>query len=382
MFPKKIYEQWRKGWVYNLKICFLIANISGSGGTERVTSVLANGLLQKGHKIEILSCQGNNDIKYNLEMDVSLYSLHADKIHNSVARKLYTFYRIKKRIDLQKFDFVIAVDVYLYLYLFPLKFITSCRYIAWEHFNLSISNFKGTNLARLLAVKYADAVVVLGKHDYENYKKKYKKSRNITYIYNPIAYKLCIPNDINKHRLIAVGRLVEQKGFDLLIKAWKIIEENNLVDSDWHLDIYGTGALEKTLKNLIQQFHLKRISLKGYSKNIDQELKEAAGFVLSSRYEGFVLVLLEAQAMGLPCVSFDCKEGPSEIIINNVNGFLVENGNVAALAEKMKEIMCNDEIRKTFSENAHMNLKRFNIDTILEKWEMLFKRISTGKKFF
>lgn len=358
-----------------MKICFLIADISGSGGTERVTSVLANGLVQRGHEIEILSCRGGNSIKYGLDSAVSTYSLHAENIRSFVKRKIYVLTEIEKRINLKGFDFVIAVDVYLYLYLFLLRRHTPCKYIAWEHFNLAISNKRGTRIARALSTKYADAVVVLGKHDYDNYKVKYKKSSNITYIYNPVAFKLSFPADLNNHRLISVGRLTKQKGFDLLIEAWNLIENDATVETDWHLDIYGTGELEKALIAQINRYNLCRICLKGYSENIGKEMSESSGFILSSRYEGFVLVLLEAQAKGLPCVSFDCKEGPAEIITDGVNGYLSENGNVDELANKMKMIMNNAEIRKKFSNNAHKDLWRFELENVLDNWENLFNRI-------
>lgn len=125
-------------------------------------------------------------------------------------------------------------------------------------------------------------------------------------------------------------------------------ENDATVETDWHLDIYGTGELEKALIAQINRYNLCRICLKGYSENIGKEMSESSGFILSSRYEGFVLVLLEAQAKGLPCVSFDCKEGHAEIITDGVNGYLSENGNVDELANKMKMIMNNAEIRKNF----------------------------------
>lgn len=353
-----------------MRICFLIADLSAQGGTERVTSIIANGLLSRKYEVDIISCRNEPKCFFSLNKEIRVYSLRAEKVKGKFRRRYASIKKIWKLVCDRKYDVIIAVDVYLYLYLFPVQIMKKSKCIAWEHFNCNISSMKSSGLARALAVIFADQVVVLGKQDLNNYIRKFKKSNNITYIYNPVAFEKTTNISIDKHRIIAVGRLTEQKGFDLLIEAWNIIEKEDK-DSDWILDIYGKGKLEEQLINQIDQHDLKRVHLKGYADNICAEYLNSSIFVLSSRYEGFVLVLIEALACGLPCVSFNCPEGPSETIEDEVNGFLVENGNVYQLAEKLMQLMHNEELRKEFSSNAHNNLQRFDIQDVLNSWERL-----------
>lgn len=357
-----------------MKICFLIANISNKDGTERVTSMIANGLVNKGFEVGIITCKGDVHSFFTLDSRIKINTLHNENISNSLTRKIHSYNSIWKIVIRERYDVVIAVDIYLFLYLFPLQLAKKCKCIAWEHFNYYISSTGYTKIARHLAVKYADYVIVLGKHDLKSYRQHYPKAKKLTYIYNPVAFEKSNPENIGRHRIIAVGRLMEQKGFDLLIEAWKIIERNK-PDDDWVLDIYGEGELGEELQGKITKYRLKRCHLKGYTEDIETEMRSSSLFVLSSRYEGFVLVLLEAQSKGLPCVSFNCKEGPAEVIDNGVNGFLAEDGNIKDLAQKMQMVMYNDKLRKSFSEKAQKDLGRFRVDLIINKWAGLLWKI-------
>lgn len=355
-----------------MKICFFIANISGRGGTERVTSLVANGLAERNFIVDIVTCRGSGESFFSLRKQIQVFSLHSDEILNPVFRMIHNYKCIWEIVKNRNYNVVIAVDISLFLYLLPLQLAKKCKCIAWEHFNYYISGSKYTKIARHLAVKYADCVIVLGKYDLENYRQHYPNAKKLTYIYNPVAFEKSNLETIDKHRIIAVGRLMEQKGFDLLIEAWKIIERKK-PDDDWILDIYGEGEMENELREKIKKYRLKRCYLKGYAEDIEMEMKNSSFFVLSSRYEGFVLVLLEAQSKGLPCVSFNCKEGPAEIIDDGVNGFLAEEGNVKDLAQKMQMLMYDNVLRKRFSANAQKDLERFGIKIVIKKWEDVLK---------
>ena len=357
-----------------MKICFLIADMSGKGGTERVTAILANGLAGRQNDVDVISCRNGSVSYFKLDERVEICSLHAEAIKSPLFRKLSNYRKIWKIVCNKKYDVVIAVDIYLFLYIFPLQIMGKCKCVAWEHFNYYISSAKSTKIARKLAVRYADQVVVLGKNDLENYQRNYKKAKNITYIYNPVNFEKTVNKNIYLHRIIAAGRLTSQKGFDLLLEAWNLIEKSNR-ESDWILDIFGEGKDRKRLEDYIRQQGLKRVHLKGYADDIREEYLNSSIYVLASRYEGFVLVLIEAFSCGLPCVSFDCKEGPSEIIADGVNGFLVETGNVNQLADKIQQLMENEELRKRFSENTFMDLDRFNKEKVLDEWICLLNKI-------
>lgn len=353
-------------------IGFLIMNFNNGGGTERVTSIIANNLYEQGYKITIFSCQyGENNI-FPLDDGIDIVSLNGEKEPNPFFRKINVYKNLKKEVKNRNINVMIAVDVALFLYLYPLQLKSLCKGIAWEHFNYYISNNRLASFSRKLAAKYADCIIVLGKNDLNNYKNNYKKINRIEYIYNPLALSFDKQTSLSNKRVIAVGRLHKQKGFDLLLNAWKIVEEN---DSEWSLDIFGIGSLENDLKKQISDNKLTRVSLKGYSKDINDEFVKSSIFVLSSRFEGFVLVLMEALAKGLPCVSFNCKEGPAEIIQDGVNGYLVEPENFQMLAEKILALIKNEEIRRKFKENSKIGLERFEIDDIIKKWIKILENL-------
>ena len=349
-------------------IGFLIMNFSNKGGTERVTSVIANNLNERDYKVSVISCQYGEKSHFDINDDIRLFSLHGERHSNPLIRKLKTSSDLESLVREQKIDIMIAVDVALYIYLLPLQRKGICKCVAWEHFNYYIANSRIVKFARKLAAKKADCVVVLGKNDLNSYKTHYKKINRVEYIYNPIALNLEKTADISKKRIIAVGRLAKQKGFDMLIDSWALLEKQF---PDWSIDIYGEGSLKNELQAQIDRTQLKNIRLCGYASDIEQEYINSSIFALSSRYEGFVLVLMEAQAKALPCVSFNCKEGPAETIDDGVNGYLVEEGNIAEFAEKLKLLMQDENLRRSFAGTARKDLARFDTDKIMQQWESL-----------
>lgn len=353
-------------------IAFLIMNFSNGGGTERVTSVIANNLSKRDYTVSVISCREGETSRFFIEKDIFLYSLHGETSSNAVLRKLNTVRELQKFVIKHSIDVVVAVDVALYLYLWPLQKKRLCKCVAWEHFNYYIAKNRLAKISRAFAAANADCVIVLGKNDLRNYKTHYKKINRIEYVYNPIALSMEKKATLDNKRVLSIGRLSEQKGFDLLLDAWKIVEGKN---TEWTLDIFGEGALKETLQQQIDNQGLKNAHLRGYVKDIEEEYVNSSIFALSSRYEGFVLVLMEAQAKALPCVSFNCKEGPDEIIDDGVNGYLVEEGNVVAFAERLLELMNNKELRDSFSKKARKNLKRFDTTVVVNKWERILESL-------
>lgn len=353
-------------------IAFLIMNFSNGGGTERVTSVIASNLKKAGYDISVISCQKGEISRFFLESGVKLISLHGEKENNKVLRKIKTYKLLKKKIVQEKIDIVVAVDVALYLYLFPLQRQHLCKCIAWEHFHYYIARNRIIRFARMLAAKYANCVVVLGKHDLNNYKEHFDRIRKIIYIYNPITLNIDPSANIENKNIIAMGRLEREKGFDLLIDSWSKLEKNF---PNWTLNIFGEGSLKRELKKQIKSYNLKNIHLKGYVEDVDIEFLNSSIFALSSRFEGFGLVLTEAQAKGLPCVAFNCKEGPAEIIDDGVNGFLVEPLNTEMFAQKLRILMENKTLREQFSKKSTKDLARFDTNKIINEWINLIEGI-------
>lgn len=347
-------------------------NFENGGGTERVTSVIANELVKKTYDVTIISCQHGNSCKFEISKNVRLHSLNGEKCVNPILRKIHVEKQLIKYIKEEQIDVMIAVDVALYLYLIPLQIKKLCKCIAWEHFNYYINPNKMVKYARKLAAEHADCVVVLGKNDLNNYLTHYKHCKNVTYIYNPIAVDARESAPLTQKRAIAVGRLNRQKGFDMLIDAWSLIEREV---PDWKLDIYGQGPLQNELQGKIDELGLRNIKLKGFSDDIHKEYMESSLFFLSSRYEGFVLVLMEAMATGLPVVSFRCKEGPEETVDNCVNGYLVEEENIQEFADCAIKLMKNEALLKQFASNTKKDLNRFDTDAIMNQWVELLNHM-------
>lgn len=354
------------------KIGFLIMNFENGGGTERVTSVIANELIKNRFEVTVISCQYGNSSKFVLNEQVKLHSLEGEKCGNSALRKLYAEKQLIKYVQEERIDVMIAVDVALYLYLIPLQLKKLCKCVAWEHFNYYINPNKMVKYARKLAAEHADCVVVLGKNDLNNYLTHYKHTKNVTYIYNPIAVDASESSPLTQKRAIAVGRLNRQKGFDMLVEVWALIEKEV---PDWKLDIYGQGPLKDVIQKRIDDLNLQNIKLRGFSDDIHKAYMESSMFFLSSRYEGFVLVLMEAMATGLPAVSFRCKEGPEETIEDGVNGFLVDEGNIQQFADCAIELMKNEDLLKQFASKTKKDLDRFNTDVIMNQWVELLNNI-------
>lgn len=182
-------------------------------------------------------------------------------------------------------------------------------------------------------------------------------------------------SDSTAHRIIAVGRLDYQKGFDRLIEAWALIQKHKKY-KDWNLDIFGQGEWHDMLQQMIERHGLQdNTHINRPTRDIGTEYAKSSLLVMSSNYEGFPMVMIEAMACGLPVVSFDFKCGPKDIIKDSINGLLVPNGNIDALAQAMMKIMDNDTYRKELSLNARQVVSTYSEDTVMAKWISLFNSL-------
>lgn len=179
-----------------------------------------------------------------------------------------------------------------------------------------------------------------------------------------------------KHMLLAVGRLSDQKGFDLLIHAFQRLADRF---PDWRLVILGEGPEREFLQAQIEAAGLgNRIALPGVAGNVGEWYAAADLYVISSRFEGFPNTLVEALAYGLPVVSFDCDTGPRDIIRHGVDGLLVPAGDGAGLEEAMGRLMGDEALRQQFSEKAVEARERFSIERIAGLWEQMFQEVGNG----
>lgn len=218
-------------------------------------------------------------------------------------------------------------------------------------------------------VKRLDAFVVLTNDDANNW----SHIRNSIVIPNSIPFLDERNSNCSNKSVISVGRLNEQKGFDMLIEAWYIVKQKH---PDWSLHLYGDGELRDDLQKQINKSNLQcSIFLEKPVKDIQSKYLESAFYVMSSRFEGFGMVLIEAMACGLPCISFNCPNGPADIIDNEKNGFLVENGNIKELAKDICILIENEELRKNMGKFAKESIKKYSPDIIMQKWAELFESL-------
>lgn len=355
-----------------MKLLFLIHNMSHTAGTERVLSTISNELITRNYDITIASCREGLKSGFKLDRRIKLVSLAGEKYSNTIARKVNGIKKLKALNKKNKFDFIICVDVSLVFYAMFSKNNTS-KIIAWEHFNYGVNiGSKLQKYARSISCKKTDALVVLTENDKELYLKNEKSIKRVVRIYNPIKYDNKEWNVKRENIVLAVGRLEDQKGFDLLLQAWKNIENKY---KDWKLCIVGKGKKETQLKALMNTLQLQNVEFAGYKSDVDKEFRKASVFVCSSRFEGFGMVILEAQANEIPVVSFDCPYGPSELIKNNETGILIENGNIEKLSEGIEDLINDENKRLKLAENAKKWSQNFDVIKICDEWERLFKQV-------
>lgn len=221
-------------------------------------------------------------------------------------------------------------------------------------------------------VRKFDSFVVLTEED----KGYWGELPNIETIPNAAITTEASRSDCTAHRVIAVGRLDYQKGFDRLIEAWSIVKEDSEY-SDWQLDIFGQGEWKDMLERMIQEKGLgDSAHINRPTNDIWNEYARSSMLVMSSHFEGLPMVLIEAMTCGLPAVTFDFKCGPKDIIEDGKNGLLVPEGNVQALAEAMKKLMSDESLRRKMGTEALKIKEKYAEEAVMSRWIQLFKRLT------
>jgi glycosyltransferase involved in cell wall biosynthesis len=198
-------------------------------------------------------------------------------------------------------------------------------------------------------------------------------------MYNPSPFRQQTdPATLYAHKkIISTGRLIDDKGFDVLIEAFARVA-NDI--PGWKLYIYGEGPAKKSLKNLIDILDMKkRVILKGQTEDVQAELLQSSFFALTSKAEGLPMSLIEAQSCGLPCISTDCAPGIREIVNEYRNGYIAPVGDVPVLSRHIRRLAQNSEIFQSFSEDAYQNSIKFDKEVIKSQWYDLFEELGGHK---
>lgn len=343
-------------------VFFCLSNINKLGGIETITKTVTNEL-SRYYKIVIINTEPfeNSDNSIFVKENISYIDVFGSKV-----KQIFQLYKLIKK---HKSSCLIIQGKDLY-YLSVLSITKKCKIIFYDHDSLLAHPVSQKNeyLPRKRASKFANKIFVLTNENKQAYIDLLNVEENrVSVIPNFIDLPVYRGEyDVNSKTIVAVGRYHQQKRFDLLIEAFHLFSQTN---KDYILDIYGEGELRDYLQNLIDTKGLsKRIFLKGRYKNYDEAYMHKAFFVLTSEYEGFGIVLLEAMHYKLPVIAFNCHSGPSDIVINNVNGVLVVQQSIEELSTTMLKLT-NKDIALSYSKNTFLTLDKFAKEEIIDIWK-------------
>lgn len=352
------------------KITFFVMNIFKGGGVQRVVSILANKLTQYNkYEISIVSLFKNSDKPFfTLDSRIKVYNILNEPF--DFRKKYFSIIKcFEEFIKNHEVDIFINAGMGSICITYPiLRKMKNTKFIAWEHQNYYFGKKFGTEwIGKRIARRKADSIVVLTKYDFNNYKNNLKRVRILNQIYNPIEeYDRNEQYKSDSKKIISCGSFSNQKGFDILVDVAKYVFEKY---PDWQWHIWGDGEERRIIEKKIKDYCLeKNVILKGYSNSIYDEYYKYSMYVMTSRHEGFPMVLLEAQANKLPIISFDCKCGPLEIIDNGKNGYLVECFNIEEMSKRICELIENRKNRIEFSKYAFLKQQNFNCNKIVNDW--------------
>lgn len=350
-----------------MKIVLIGGNFDHSGGTERVATIIANSLAEAGHEIVIASVSGGQKPLFSLHQSIKTKFLFESE-GRTLHRAPLLVYRLRKLLKAEQPDALIVVESMLALFTVPATSGLKLKHICWEHFNFNSDlGRRGRRIARHLAARYCDVVVTLTERDRSYWKDRTTGSAQIVAIPNPSPFPVqSIGSERNKKKVIlAVGRLVSIKGFDMLLQAWSLVVPSA---EDWTLRIVGDGPERESLVGQARSLGISEtVEFTGSVSDVETHYLEASIFCLSSRYEGFPMVLLEAISFGLPVVSFDCDTGPAEVL-EGTGGKLVAQGDVDGLAKGLLGLMDSPEERMKISALSKTKAELYQPNQILDEW--------------
>ena len=372
-----------------MKLLYCIPSLENCGGTERVLTTRLNHLIQEeGVCIYVVLTETQKSEPYfKLDPRVKIIQLGID-FHDdqTLYDKLLNYHRRLRQYRSKLADLLqeIRPDIVTSFLSHEIDFLTKLKdgsvKVGENHFNRDfrysfVKNNTSSLLYRLIAryrnykigkdVSRLDMLVCLTKND----SNAWGQDCLTEVIPNPLSFTSEDKSDCCQHRIISVGRLAREKGYDMLLQAWKNIADTH---PSWTLDIYGEGEEYDSLKAMIDN-EIRGVEIHPFEQNIASRLTESSIFVMSSRFEGFGLVLIEAMECGLPVVAFDCESGPAEIITDGFNGLLVRNSDISALASSMKKLMNDEELRISMGHNAACKAGDYAMDNIMEKWRNLYR---------
>ncbi|GGZ56829.1 glycosyltransferase family 4 protein [Mesonia mobilis] len=363
-----------------MKLLYITNGINGAGGLERVLSIKASYLAQHyNYEVSILSLNDNHiNPFYEFSDKIKMLSITVD---GNPFQYIKAYKKgITQTVNQMKPDVISVCDDGLKAYFIP-KIISKRIPLIYErHVSKEIemrddySFIKKTiikskwRLMERMAKSYRKYVVLT-----EGNKKEWKGLKNLEVIANPVSFYPNEKSSLLQKQVICVGKQSYQKGQDLVIRAW---EKVNQIHPDWNLVLYGKLEPSLNLDKIRRNLNLEdSVFFYKPEKDIQAKYLDSSIYVMSSRFEGFGMVLVEAMACGVPCVSFDCNYGPSDIIQDGKDGYVVENGNIEKLSLKLLKLIEDKDLRIEMGAQAKQNVKRYLPEIIVSQWDELFKSL-------
>jgi glycosyltransferase involved in cell wall biosynthesis len=379
-------------------ILFVLNDYNGHGGAQRVAAILANEFSRDGHHVAILSINEQENQPSYFAQNIPVFVLHKDGYRASLPKSLYSNLKslkiktvvkelnrrrqlAKRKRDVLRFFekygnetvYVIVVQVWGMQWLTPLLYKPNIKLIGQSHESYEASKNSRRYKRILRYYRQVSKFLLLTEKDAEKFKKD--GFTNTDVMYNPTTFRVYNdPQMLYKNKtVVSMGRLVEGKGFDVLIRAFAQISHEI---PGWKLEIYGDGPEEGALQVLIDALGMKDIiHLKGTTDRPQEVLSSSSFFVLASEAEGLPMSLIEAQSCGLPCISTDCAPGIREIIKEYENGLIAPVGDVDVLARHIRRLAKNQELFVSYSRNAYVHSEKFDQKHIRNQWYELFEEL-------
>lgn len=388
-----------------MRITFLVRTVWGIGGTIRTTINTAEALAERGHDVRIVSCVRNKaapdfpidprvavtslwDVRSPADGGESLSLadayrarrpsyLDADEVNNMKESSRLFDRRVKRFFEQVDTDVLVTTQVTLNLY--------AAEYarpgtvvVAQEH--LFLDNYRPAVRRRILgAYGRLAAVVTITEADARAYREALgDRSDLVTVIPNSVPANAHGPSPLTGPVIMAAGRLTSMKGFNLLVEAFGEIAHRY---PDWSVRLYGRGPERKRLQRLIGEYGLRgRIKLMGPVSPLDQAWHEASIAAVTSHYESFGLILVEAMAAGMPVVSTAVKQGPIELVDHEVNGLLVASKNVEQLSAALERLMDDPALRRKLADGGRATARAYEPDQVVLRHERLFERLVGNRR--
>ena len=377
-----------------LKLVYCTPALYMAGGVERVLTLKANYFAEHfGYDITIILTEGKDKpLFYPLSDKIKVVHLdiNFEELWTcSFIKKIFVYLK-KQRIYKQKLTaelMRIRPDISVSLLRREINFINGIKDGSKKVGELHINraNYRNFNtekvgfLKRLFAkiwshnlvshLEKLDRLVVLTDKDRE----AWTELSNVVTIPDPLPFVPISVSSLSAKRVVAIARYSHEKGIDLLLEAWSKVEK---IQKEWRLDVFGDGErtiYEQMIGNL--EIDQQRCQLHGRTNDVEYEYSQSSLFVLSSRFEGFGLVIIEAMSCGLPVLAFDCPWGPTEIITDGKDGLLVDNGNVSQLADSIIYLIDHPDVRKQMAEQAKRKSENYKIDNLAIVWKDLLEEL-------